>query len=244
MRKIVVVAVAAAGLTLASASGLSAQVFPPVMPGKPAPLPPPGIAVPPPPAAANPAAARTGDQAIGRLRVLLADRGLAGYYVEGPMYATPPGAVSPADLALADYEGTDPLLSVQPEAWLIDTLAFDADAWAEAQTCYRMSAKIDRSRTREWRGEVCGLPTEDDWPRFMRLVLLPASAKDPVVFRAVRRSMLLLDAPGALRRNDAVIARARAIAAAMAADAAPRAPGPTRAELLAAMRSSAQVVAA
>jgi hypothetical protein len=48
----------------------------------------------------------------------------------------------------------------------------------------------------------------------MRLVLLPASAQDPTVFRAVRRSMLLLDAPGALRRNDAVIARARAIAAA------------------------------
>ena len=110
----------------------------------------------------------------------------------------------------------------------------------EARACYRMSAEIDRSRTREWRGEVCGPPTEDDWPRFMRLVLLPASARDPVVFRAVRRSMLLLDGPGALRRNDAVIARARAIAA----EAAPRVPGPTRDELLAAMRSAAQAVAA
>jgi hypothetical protein len=123
-------------------------------------------------------------------------------------------------------------------------LAFDAGAWDEAQTCYRASAEIDRSRTREWRGEVCGPPTEDDWPRFMRLVLLPASAKDPVVFRAARRSMLLLDAAGALRRNDVVIARARAIAAAMAAEAAHRVPGPTRDELLAAMASAAQAVAA
>jgi hypothetical protein len=123
-------------------------------------------------------------------------------------------------------------------------LAFDAGAWGEARTCYRMSAEIDRSRTREWRGEVCGPPTEEDCPRFMRLVLLPASAKDPVVFRAVRRSMLLLDAPGTLQRNHAVIARAKAIWAAMAADGAPRVPDPTRDELLAAMQSAAQAVAA
>jgi 2-polyprenyl-6-methoxyphenol hydroxylase-like FAD-dependent oxidoreductase len=123
-------------------------------------------------------------------------------------------------------------------------LAFDARTWEEAQTCYRASAEIDRSRTREWRGDVSGPPTEDDWPRFMRLVLLPASTKDPVVFRAVRRSMLLLDAPGALQHDRAVIARARAIAAATAPDGTDHVLNPTRDELLAAMRSAVQPVAA
>ncbi len=123
-------------------------------------------------------------------------------------------------------------------------VALDARVRGDVEGCYRMSAEMDRSRGREWRGESSGPPTEEDWPRFMRLVLGPAAARDAVVFRALRRAMLLLDAPGSLQRNEEVIARAKGIMAEAAGKGAAQPRNPTRDELLAAARAPAELVAA
>jgi flavin-dependent dehydrogenase len=190
-------------------------------------------------------------EAMGRLRNALRRFVVGGRPVALGLHAigdalchTNPALGWGISLALTQAYALADAVDRHPRDPYAQALALDACAWEEARTCYRMSAEIDRSRNREWRGEVSGPPSEDDWPRFMRLVLLPASAQDPAVYRAVRRSMLLLDAPGALRRNRAVIDRAKAIAAATAGDAAPRVPTPTRDELLAAMRAAVQPVAA
>jgi len=81
------------------------------------------VAVPRPPAAANPPAAWTGDQAIGRLRVLLAGRGFGADVTAGPMVAYPPGNAWPLDFT-TDGELEAVLSSgLQAEAWLIETNA-------------------------------------------------------------------------------------------------------------------------
>jgi 2-polyprenyl-6-methoxyphenol hydroxylase-like FAD-dependent oxidoreductase len=190
-------------------------------------------------------------EAMGQLRntlrrVVVGGRPVAlGLHVIGDALChTNPALGWGISLALTQAYALADAVERHPADRYAQALALDARAWEEAQTCYRLSAEIDRSRTREWRGEASGPPTEDDWPRFMRLVLLPASLRDPVVFRAVRRALLLLDAPSALRHNDAVIARAKALAAATAPEAAPPARTPTRDELLAAMRAAARPVVA
>ena len=147
-----------------------------------------------------------------------------------------------ASLALTHAFALADVLAAHPADPRAQALALDARVWEEARACYRDCVDVDRSRTRAWRGEAAGPAgpavgaAEDDWPRFVREVLRPAAAADPAVFRALWRAQHLADPPDALRRDGALLARARAAVAAH--PPAPPPPVPSRAELLAAARAA------
>ena len=150
-------------------------------------------------------------------------------------------------LALAQAFTLADVVASHPGDPYAQAQALDARVWEEAETCFRASAGFDRSRIRAWRGEDIGPPTEADWVRFSRAVLFPAATKDPAVFRAVMRAASLLDPLTALRQNEPLIARAKAIASQLAAAEGatpPLPPVPAREELLAVARSAGALAAA
>ena len=92
--------------------------------------------------------------------------------------------------------------------------AFDAAVGADAAARFDVVSAEDRDRLRQWKGEPIDVrdPT-DSMALFLRLTAFPAAAKDRDLFRAVARQVNLLGPPDALQRNEALIERARTIAA-------------------------------
>lgn len=114
MRKQIVSLAAAASLTLATVSSISAQVVGPVFP-----LPAPGVPPVPAPIEASPF---DEGAAIAVLRPLLAGRGFDESVARGPMFAIPPGQVSGADFH-GDPEMDAPLAGIAAGAYLVWTEA-------------------------------------------------------------------------------------------------------------------------
>ncbi len=108
--------------------------------------------------------------------------------------------------------------------------AFDAAVGADAAARFDVVSAEDRDRLRHWKGEPLDVrePT-DSMALFLRMTAFPAAAKDPDLFRAVARQVNLLGPPDALQRDEALIERARTIAA---NDGPPSLAGPSRSELL------------
>ena len=108
--------------------------------------------------------------------------------------------------------------------------AFDAAVGADAAARFDVVSAEDRDRLRHWKGEPIDVrePT-DSMALFLRMTAFPAAAKDPDLFRAVARQVNLLGPPDAMQRDEALIERARTIAA---DEGPPSLAGPSRAELL------------
>jgi hypothetical protein len=118
MRATIAASVIAVGLVVATASTLSVQPFSPLLAGRPAAIP----ALPGAGASGPATASWTSERAIARLRTVLAERGFEERHVDGPMQAFPPGRLSPGEMATTGPDtDTDALLSMPPDAWLIDT---------------------------------------------------------------------------------------------------------------------------
>ena len=108
--------------------------------------------------------------------------------------------------------------------------AFDAAVGADAAARFDVVSAEDRDRLRHWKGEPIDVrEPSDSMPLFLRLTAFPAAAKDPDLLRAVARQVNLLGPPDALQRDEALIERARAIAA---DEGSPPPVGPARTELL------------
>jgi hypothetical protein len=108
--------------------------------------------------------------------------------------------------------------------------SFDDAVGADAAARFDVVSAEDRDRLRHWKGEPIDVrdPT-DSMALFLRLTAFPTAAKDPELFRAVAQQVNLLGPPDALQRNEALIERAKTIAAAH--EPAPLAV-PSRSELL------------
>ena len=108
--------------------------------------------------------------------------------------------------------------------------AFHAAVGADAAARFDVVAAEDRDRLRHWKGEPIDVrEPSDSMALFLRMTAFPAAAKDPDLFRAVARQVNLLGPPDALQRDEALIERARTIAA---NDGLPSITGPSRSELL------------
>ena len=108
--------------------------------------------------------------------------------------------------------------------------AFDEAVGADAAARFDVVSAEDRDRLRHWKGEPIDVrEPSDSMPLFLRLTAFPAAAKDPDLFRAVARQVNLLGPPDALQRDEALIERARTIAA---DEGSPSLAGPSRTELL------------
>jgi hypothetical protein len=120
-------------------------------------------------------------------------------------------------------------------------LAFDEAVGADAAARFDAVSAEDRDRLRLWQGEPIDVRAPgDSMALFLRMTVYPAAGKDPELFRAVARRVNLLDPPDALEQNETLIARAQQIAA--DAGSSP-AGGPTRPELLEAIKEAATSVA-
>ena len=108
--------------------------------------------------------------------------------------------------------------------------AFDAAVGADAAARFDVVSAEDRDRLRHWKGEPIDVrePT-DSMALFLRMTAFPAAAKDPDLFRAVARQVNLLGPADALQRDEALIERARTIAA---DEGSPSLAGPSRTKLL------------
>ena len=108
-------------------------------------------------------------------------------------------------------------------------LGFDETVGADAAGRFDAVSAEDRDRIRLWKGEQIDIrDPRDSMALFLRLTAYPASLADADLFRAVARRVNALDPPDALERDDALVARALALAD----DAARPRIGPTRDELL------------
>jgi 2-polyprenyl-6-methoxyphenol hydroxylase-like FAD-dependent oxidoreductase len=108
--------------------------------------------------------------------------------------------------------------------------AFDAAVGADAAARFDVVSTEDRDRLRQWKGEPIDVrDPSDSMALFLRMTAFPAAAKDPDLFRAVARQVNLLGPPDALQRDEALIERARTIAA---DEGSPSLAGPSRTELL------------
>src|SRR6266508_1664475 len=109
-------------------------------------------------------------------------------------------------------------------------LEFDDAVGADVAARFDAVSAEDRDRLRLWQGEPIDVRDPgDSMALFLRMTAYPAGTKDPDLLRAVARRVNLLDPPDALEQNEALIARARQIAA--DGGPAPTA-GPSRPELL------------
>jgi hypothetical protein len=108
--------------------------------------------------------------------------------------------------------------------------AFDAAVGADAASRFDVVSAEDRDRLRHWRGEPIDVrdPT-DSMALFLRLTAFPAAATDRELFRAVARQVNLLSPPDAIQQDEALIERARTIAASQTSTSVA---GPSRIELL------------
>jgi 2-polyprenyl-6-methoxyphenol hydroxylase-like FAD-dependent oxidoreductase len=113
-------------------------------------------------------------------------------------------------------------------------LAFDDAVGADAAARFDAVSAEDRDRLRLWRGEPINVREPgDSIALFLRMTAYSSAGKDADLFRAVARRVNMLDPPGKLERDAALIARAQQIAR----DAgAPPPGGPARSELLAAIK--------
>jgi hypothetical protein len=113
-------------------------------------------------------------------------------------------------------------------------LAFDDAVGTDAAARFDAVSAEDRDRLRLWRGEPVNVREPgDSIALFLRMTAYPAAARDAGLFRAVARRVNMLDLPGKLEHDAALITRAQQIAR----DAgAPPPAGPARSELLAAIK--------
>ena len=124
------------------------------------------------------------------------------------------------------------------------TLAYDAAVGPEADAVYRESAASDRYRLYRWKG--LDVPPEDaaemDRQSIVNLGLGPGSTRDPVLGRALLRRTNLIQRPDETFDDPDVLERALAMRERTLAKAQSR-PGPTREQLLAAVRAAASAPA-
>jgi hypothetical protein len=100
-------------------------------------------------------------------------------------------------------------------------VAFDDAAGADAAARFDAVSAEDRDRLRLWRGEPVNVAEPgDSIALFLRMTAYPAAASDAGLFRAVARRVNMLDPPGTLEHDAALITRAQQIAR----DAGPRPP--------------------
>jgi 2-polyprenyl-6-methoxyphenol hydroxylase-like FAD-dependent oxidoreductase len=114
---------------------------------------------------------------------------------------------------------------------------FDDATAAVVEPMYRATLAFDRHRLAELAGEIDGVPYETDDPRWLLAKALAAAAlADPDALRLFLRASLLLEPPQQLFADPAVAQRVLALGG-----NAPRypLPGPTRAEVLAAIAAIA-----
>ncbi|MHB8507344.1 MAG: NAD(P)/FAD-dependent oxidoreductase [Candidatus Dormibacteria bacterium] len=100
----------------------------------------------------------------------------------------------------------------------------------EADEAFTVASLEDDARARDWRGEPLNLDPDIDIAAFVRKVVSPGAAVDPVLFRALMRRVNILDTPGQIYHDREVREHAVATAARMAA-APPRWTPPTREQL-------------
>lgn len=126
------------------------------------------------------------------------------------------------------------VLAEEPADPLAQALALEERVAGEVAGLYRLAVENDRARTRRYQGEPAwDGATEDGDEGFIRTVVAAAANEDAAIFRAHKRRESLLDPPGALAQNTAVLERARAFAAVrQPAPESPERRGPTRDELL------------
>jgi 2-polyprenyl-6-methoxyphenol hydroxylase-like FAD-dependent oxidoreductase len=109
------------------------------------------------------------------------------------------------------------------------SLAFDDAVGGDAAARYDAVSDEDRDRLRLWQGEPIDIRDPDDsMALFLRLTAYPSAIKDPELFRAVARRVNALDPPDAMANDDALVARAQALAS----DGPSPRLGPERDELL------------
>jgi hypothetical protein len=104
--------------------------------------------------------------------------------------------------ALADIAGR----TEDPRA---RALAFDDAVGADAAARFDAVSAEDRDRLRLWRGEPINVREPgDSIALFLRMTAYPSAAKDAGLFRAVARRVNMLDPPGKLEHDAALITRA------------------------------------
>ena len=108
--------------------------------------------------------------------------------------------------------------------------AFDAAVGEDVASRFDVVSAEDRDRLRQWQGDPIDVrDPADSMPLFLRLTAFPVAARDSELFRATARQVNLLGPPDAIQRDEALIERARTIAA----DQPPTSvAGPSREELL------------
>ena len=120
-------------------------------------------------------------------------------------------------------------------------LAFDAAVWTEARRAYEYAVASDLARVGGFHGD----PQPENPYHFAYTALPFAAAKDPEIARAWARQGQLVDLPGTMIENEALMARARAIADELRArgELPEHPPGPSRDEMVAILRRASEQAA-
>ncbi len=110
---------------------------------------------------------------------------------------------------------------------------FRNKTWSDALAYYRTSTELDGSRSARWRGEPID-PLSADSPKalFLGVAGGVAGMKDPDIFRRTTRRVMLLDSVDDLESDAEALAMIEQTAREVVAANPPKAPGPSRQELL------------